>query len=91
MSKCLEPSCFGASTSASARGRSKDLSNRDLLHIQLEKEETSEHKRWRCNFATFSSSSSVKNLNIHTASDKTVDGSLQLSDGSHHACKGFQP
>ena len=40
---------------------------------------------WRCNFATFSWSSSSKNLNIHTVSDNTVDGSLQLSDGSHHA------
>ena len=43
MSKCVEPSCCGAFTPVSTRGRSKDLSNRDLLHIQSEKEETSEH------------------------------------------------
>ena len=26
----------------------------------------------------------IVNLNIHTASDNTVDGHLQLSNGSHH-------
>ena len=34
---------FRSNTSASTRGRSKDLSNRDLLHIQTEREDTSEH------------------------------------------------
>ena len=35
---------FRSNTSASTFGRSKDLSNSDLLHIQSEREETSEHR-----------------------------------------------
>ena len=34
---------FRSNTSASTRGRSKDLSNRHLLHIQSEREDTAEH------------------------------------------------